>query len=130
MLALSWNIFWAVSNASGRYAQLGLVVQSAGAARATALTTVENPAEFSKKIDYAALVTSPQQTDLRTVVERLRQCTGQTTAVNIAAEPPSTVLSLLPTPEQAVYCGGRRSCSCQTPKSPIDQQTRAQVPFR
>ena len=107
--ALLWNVYWGVSNAQNSYLQLTLDVHSAATAGAAALTTVENKGEFSKTIDYAALVISPAGMDIRKVVDDLRRCSGEATPINISAEPVFTVLAYLPAPDTPLYCEGELS---------------------
>jgi hypothetical protein len=107
--ALLWNISWTISNAQGSYLQLALEVRPANAANATALATIENKSDFSKSIEYAALVISPPRADIRQVVEGLRRCNGEVGTINLSGEPAFDVLAYLPTTDVPLYCEGELS---------------------
>jgi hypothetical protein len=104
--ALLWNVGWTLVNAQNSYLQLALEVQPGRAGVATALATIENKGDFSKSIDYAALVISPAQADIREVVRDLRNCNHDTGALNVSAEPISNVLAYIPVPDAPLYCPG------------------------
>lgn len=50
------------------------------------------------------LVISPALKDIRSIIDELRRCSADAAAVNVLAEPASTVLAYLPGPDAPRYC--------------------------
>jgi hypothetical protein len=108
LAALAWNTYWTLTNDTGKYRQLTLDVTKEAAANAMALTTLENKADFHKKVTYAGLVIAPGK-GWRLVVRDLRDCVSDPAPPGFSGEAQDSVTAYLPRVDQPRYCPAGRA---------------------
>ena len=107
ILALTWNIAWTISNEQQSYLVLSLELRrGSDPMKPIAVASIENKGQFSKPVDYAALIVSPTGWDIRRVIAELRECNHEQTSISLSNEPASSVLAYVPKPDGPLYCEG------------------------